>query len=140
MDKIESTLTKALKAIARHETVDNYDGTANGDTIGTVCYDAYYVIHGLKARIKEQQTEIDMLQKEKEKSISYLANLFDKYEKTKIAKDSLEETIKDVRVETIKEFADILIEIGTKEGAYDYVSVFEIIKVAKEMGVLIDDR
>lgn len=55
----ESTLTKALKAIATHETVDGYDGTENGDIIGAVCYNAYYVIHGLKARVKELEKELE---------------------------------------------------------------------------------
>lgn len=53
----ESTLTKALKAIAYHETIDSYDGTENGDVVGTVCHDAYYVILGLKSRVKEARTE-----------------------------------------------------------------------------------
>lgn len=53
----ESTLTKKLKAVANGEKVDCYDGTEQGDVIAAMCYDAYYVILGLKARIKEIKAE-----------------------------------------------------------------------------------
>lgn len=97
------------------------------------------VSHKKQLQIEELEAEIKMLKKENETSISYLANLFDKYEKTKIAKDSLESTIKEIRVEVVKEFTEKLKIIGTQEGAYDYVSVFEIYEVAKEMGITYDE-
>lgn len=48
-----------------------------------------------------QHAKIDRLKAEHEKTTAYCASLFDKYEKTKIAKDSLENTIYTARAETI---------------------------------------
>ena len=60
--------------------------------------------------INRHKAEIDRMKMENEKAKGYIANLFDKYEKTKIAKDSLENTKYTVRAEAIKEFADKLKE------------------------------
>jgi hypothetical protein len=54
----------------------------------------------------ELQAEIERLKAENEKAKTYLANCFDKYEKTKIAKDSLENTLYTARAEVIKEFVE----------------------------------
>ena len=58
--------------------------------------------------INRQQAEIERLKAENEKAKNYLAKCFDKYEKTKIAKESLENTVYTARAEAIKEFAERL--------------------------------
>lgn len=58
--------------------------------------------------IEKQQKEIERLKAENEKAIGYLATCFDKYEKTKIAKESLEDTIYIARTEIIKEFVNAI--------------------------------
>lgn len=94
------------------------------------------VSHKKQLEIEELEAEIDRLKQENEKSISYLANLFDKYEKIKIAKDSLETTIYEVRTEAIKEFTERLkAKAMTKFDWSEDVDIEEIDKVAKEMGV-----
>ena len=77
---------------------DNCPMDEDNDCIEIVCANAVDFIN-------RQQAEIDRLKAEHEKTTVYCANLFDKYEKTKIAKESLENTFKDVRTEAIKEFA-----------------------------------
>ena len=56
--------------------------------------------------INRQQAEIERLKAENEKAKNYLAKCFDKYEKTKIAKESLENTVYTARAEAIKAFAE----------------------------------
>lgn len=58
--------------------------------------------------INRQQAEIERLKAENEKAKNYLAKCFDKYEKTKIAKESLENTVYTARAEAVKEFAERL--------------------------------
>ena len=41
--------------------------------------------------------------------------------------------LKEIKAEAIKEFADRLIEIGVQEGAYEYVSVYDIENIVKEL-------
>ena len=45
----------------------------------------------------------------------------------------LEGKLKNAKAEAIKEFAERLIELGVQEGAYEYVSVYEIDNLVKEM-------
>lgn len=94
------------------------------------------MISGSLDLIKRQQAEIE----EKFETIGqqgrYIKGLKEENEKikTKIYKMAIDKALAEkARAEAIKEFADKLKAIGTKEGAYDYVSVFEIDNLVKEM-------
>ena len=104
------------------------------------------VSHKKQLEIEELEEEIGRLKLENNKITSYLANCFDKYEKTKIAKDSLEDTIKNIRAEVIKEFTERLKDrtafyqnAGTSsfiEGCIETKEWYDtkIDEIAKEMG------
>jgi hypothetical protein len=88
--------------------------------------------------INRQQAENERLKAENEKAKTYLANCFDKYEKTKIAKDSLENTLYTARAEAIKEFTERLkkekYSVCAGHGMSEcVVSVYDINNLVKEM-------
>lgn len=67
--------------------------------------------------IKRQQEEIERLKSEKDsKIVMCLARNIDK-----------------AKSKAVREFAERLIELGVQEGAYEYVSVYDIECLAKEM-------
>ena len=91
--------------------------------------------------INRQQAEIERLKAENEKAKNYLAKCFDKYEKTKIAKESLENTVYTARAEAVKEFAERLKEkanyeeiwTGEEEYVFHTVEFDDIDNLVKEI-------
>ena len=84
--------------------------------------------------INRQQSEIERLKAENEKAKNYLAKCFDKYEKTKIAKESLENTVYTARAEAIKEFAERLNEKARPTAEFcEVVLGADIDNLVKEM-------
>lgn len=65
--------------------------------------------------LTERNAQIKMLQKENE-AFAPLGKMYS-----------------EIKSEAIKEFAERLIELGTQEGAYEYVSVYDIDTLVKEM-------
>lgn len=90
----------------------NYCKDDDCDNCPIICSDCCSNLAGLTLDlVKRQQTEIAQKDKQIEELVS-----FQRFCEKK----------------AIKEFADKLIEIGTQDGAYDYVSVFEIDNLKKK--------
>ena len=71
------------------------------------------------ALIKRQQAEIEDLKADKEALIN--------------GQLTLQKMYLESRAEAVREFAERLIELGVQEGAYEYVSVYDIECLVKEM-------
>lgn len=69
--------------------------------------------------VKRQQAEIERLKQE--------------VIELQLRKEMYRVTVDEVRAEAVREFAERLIELGVQEGAYEYVSVYDIECLAKEM-------
>ena len=124
LERQRSEIDKLKKALETRDEADR------------IAVEAY---EQLLYEVDYQQAEIERLKTENEKAKSDLANCFDKYKKTKIAKYSLKNTIYTARAEAIKEFAKYLKDSVTYIPWCDYRAVQKCIDRAVEIKVGADN-
>ena len=98
--------------------------------------DAINLIISQKAEIERLEKEIERLDIEL-KAMRGVANSY-KAEVERLQKENerfadIGKMYSEIKAEAIKAFAERLIEIGVQEGAYEYVSVYDIDNLVKEL-------
>lgn len=83
--------------------------------------------------IYRQMSKIEALKMDYEQAMSDAANANCNADHLSRCLDELEKQTETEKKKAVKDFAKKLIAIGTEEGAYGYVSVFEIADLAKEV-------
>ena len=110
--------------------VTNWDFYASGDFVKNILD----LINRQKAEIAELQLKITSYNAKIVELQDAGLNIFSECSKTLEWKEKNHRLeIKQAKSEAIKEFAERLVELGVQEGAYEYVSVYDIDNLVKEM-------